>query len=96
MAAGWRALYSICMAGCHAQYQQTVFAKKKRHDVAILFGTARAAPSWRQVFNVPGVDEAGAGRPHWFAGCGMLLSIWSGCVLKRQPLSAQRRTLRRP
>ena len=24
-----------------------------------------------------------------------LLSIWSGCVLNRQPLSAQRRTLRR-
>jgi hypothetical protein len=22
-----------CMAGCHAQYQQTAFAKKKRQDV---------------------------------------------------------------
>jgi hypothetical protein len=23
-----------------------------------------------------GIDEAGADMPHWFAGCGMLLSIW--------------------
>jgi hypothetical protein len=29
------------MAGCHAQHQQTAFAKKKRHDVVFFVNTAR-------------------------------------------------------
>ena len=32
---------SIGMAGCHAQHQQTAFAKKKRHDVVFFVNTAR-------------------------------------------------------
>jgi hypothetical protein len=28
------------MAGCHAQYQQTAFAKKKQHDAVFFVKTA--------------------------------------------------------
>jgi hypothetical protein len=54
-----------CMAGCHAQYQQSEIAKKKQHD-AVFFvkqerqksrrggeDTPNAPPPWRQVFNLP-------------------------------------------
>jgi hypothetical protein len=30
-----------CMAGCHAQHQQTAFAKKKQHDAVFFVNTAR-------------------------------------------------------
>jgi hypothetical protein len=41
------------MAGCHAQHQQTAFAKQKRQDVVFCVNTAR--------FGVRGA------RPRWFA-----------------------------
>jgi hypothetical protein len=31
------------MAGCHAQHQQTAFAKKKSHDAIFFVNTARRA-----------------------------------------------------
>jgi hypothetical protein len=34
---------AACMAGCHAQHQQTAFAKKKSHDAMFFVNTARRA-----------------------------------------------------
>jgi hypothetical protein len=72
-----------CFAGCEAQHQQTAFAKKLAEDghppvtatrCAILFGTALAVFRGGKFLTCPGVDEAGAFGPHWFAGCGMLVA----------------------
>jgi hypothetical protein len=41
----------VGVAGCHAQHQQTAFAKKKQHDAVFFVNTARsgvrgARPRW--------------------------------------------------
>jgi hypothetical protein len=38
-----RVFKAACMAGCHAQHQQTAFAKKKSHDAMFFVNTARRA-----------------------------------------------------
>jgi len=46
--------------------------------VPVVFGTIRALHRGGKFLTCPGVDAAGADGPHWFAGCGMLVSIGSG------------------
>jgi len=46
----------------------------KKHDIVQSRSARHVLPPWRHVFNLPGVDEAGAHGPHWFAGYGMLVA----------------------
>ena len=60
--------------GGPGQHQRAEARQEKIARCPILFGTTGAVPRGGKFSTCPGVEEGGADRPQWFAGCGMLVA----------------------